>query len=234
MDSPYNARGASIHGLRYLVDTVIEYYRGSLDIREFTIFNAHSDPVSVLIAVILSQNTNDLNSTRAYRTLVERVGYPLRPEVLLSIGLNDLADMIRISGMQYVKAKTILNLVRSITSKELAELDPEELRKRLLKIPGIGYKTADVFLLMFRRYPVFPIDTHIRRILIRYGAVSPRDSYETMRKRVEKDLPKDPDYLLRAHLSLIKHGRTICRARVFKCGECPVVKYCAKVEVVSR
>ena len=183
----------------------------------------------MLIAVVLSQNTNDLNSTRAYRALIERVGYPLRPEALLSMGLDELADTIRVSGMQHVKARTILNLVRSVTVRELQELDPPELRRRLLRVPGVGYKTVDVFLLMYRRYPVFPIDTHIRRVLTRYGAISPRDGYETIRSRVEGELPRDPDYLLRAHLSTIKHGRVTCRARGPRCDACPVVGRCARV-----
>lgn len=182
----------------------------------------------MLVAVILSQNTNDANSTRAYASLIKRVGYPIRPEVILEVGLEGVADAIRVSGMQYVKARAILNLVRSVTVDELDGLEPLELRRKLLSVPGIGYKTADVFLLMYRRFPVFPIDTHIRRVLTRYGAVDPRDDYETMRSTVEAHLPRDPDYMMKAHLCLIKHGRTVCKARRPDCQRCLVSEHCAK------
>ncbi|MEM4665374.1 MAG: hypothetical protein QW271_06485 [Sulfolobales archaeon] len=177
----------------------------------------------------MSQNTNDTNSTRAYESLVRKVGCPLKPAALLKLGVDGIAEAIRVSGMQYVKAETIINLVNSISVEELVELDPAELRAKLLSVRGIGYKTADVFLLMYRKYPVFPIDTHIRRVLIRYGAVKPGDSYEHIRSVVESSLPRDPEYLVKAHLSLIKHGRTVCRARKPDCQRCPVSEYCAKV-----
>ncbi|MEM1911478.1 MAG: hypothetical protein QW780_04160 [Sulfolobales archaeon] len=176
----------------------------------------------------MSQNTSDVNSTRAYESLVGKAGYPLRPDALLKLGVSGIAEAIRVSGMQYIKAKTIINLVNSIRVKELVELDPMELRAKLLSVRGIGYKTADVFLLIYRKYPVFPIDTHIRRVLIRYGAVKPGDSYERARSVVESVLPRDPEYLVKAHLSLIKHGRTICRARKPDCQRCLVSEYCAK------
>jgi len=215
--------------LRYLFDKVVEYYWSSIDLGEFTVFNTRGDPLSVLIAVILSQNTSDTNSTRAYESLVRRAGYPIKPTALLELGVNGIADAIRVSGMQYIKAKTIVNLVNSVSVDELEKLDPKELRVKLLSVEGIGYKTADVFLLMYRKFPVFPIDTHIRRVLIRYGAANPRDSYESMRSLAEASMPRDPEYLLKAHLSLIKHGRTMCRARKPDCVRCPVSEHCAKV-----
>lgn len=214
--------------LRRLFDAVIERYWSSLDLGEFTVFNASGDPLSLLVAVVLSQNTNDANSTRAYASLIRVVGYPIRPEAILEVGLEGVADAIRVSGMQYVKAKTIVNLVRSVTVDELDRLEPQELRRRLLSVPGIGYKTADVFLLMYRRFPVFPIDTHIRRVLTRYGVVDPGDDYETVRSTVEARLPRDPDYIMKAHLCLIKHGRAVCRARRPGCRNCLVSEHCAK------
>lgn len=189
------------------------------------------DPLSVLVAVILSQNTNDVNSTRAFRSLIQKTGCPLKPEAILSMDAGKLAETIKVSGMQHTKAKTIISLVKSVSTEELEESNPLELRAKLLRVPGIGYKTADVFLLMYRRFPVFPIDTHIRRVLVRYGAVGPKDDYETIRTTVEAATPRDVDYLIRSHLSLIKHGRTTCGARKPLCDECPVSSSCAKVSV---
>ncbi|MCX8185274.1 MAG: hypothetical protein RMI56_01710 [Sulfolobales archaeon] len=214
---------------RDLFDAVIEYHWSDLELSEFTVFNTCKDPLSILIAIVLSQNTNDLNSTRAYRSIAERIGCPMKPEDILKLGVDELARAIRVSGMQNVKARTIVNLAMSISVDELSNLDPQELRDRLLSIPGIGYKTADVFLLMYRKFPVFPIDTHIRRVLSRCGIVRVRDEYEVIRKTVEEYLPRDPEYLMKAHLSLIEHGRTICRARKPKCDQCPISDKCAKI-----
>ncbi|MCS7099034.1 MAG: hypothetical protein RMH84_02160 [Sulfolobales archaeon] len=216
-------------GLRNLFDTLIEYHWSSIEMGEFTVLNACEDPLSVLVAIVLSQNTNDVNSTRAYRSLAQRVGCPMKPESILEMSVEELAEVIRVSGMHHIKARTIVNLVKSVSVEELVKLDPLELRSRLLAIRGIGYKTADVFLLMYRKFPVFPIDTHIRRVLTRYGVVRRGDSYEAIRRTVENYLPEDPDYLTRAHLSLIKHGRAVCRARKPLCEMCPVSSWCAKI-----
>jgi len=213
------------------VEPIIRFHINELKLDEFTVFSAHRDPLSVIVATILSQNTNDKNATKAYRALAEAVGTPLRPEALLALGVEGIARTIRASGMQYIKARAIVSLVSSITIQELEMLEPESLRSRLLEVPGVGYKTADVFLLMYRRYPVFPVDTHIRRILVRYGAVGSRDNYERMRLTVERDLPRDPEYLLKAHLSLIRHGRTVCKALKPRCGNCPVASTCPRVSI---
>lgn len=221
-------RGTVERDLRHLFDTVIERYWSSIDLGEFAVLRARGDPFSVLVAVVLSQNTSDVNATRAYESLVRRVGRPVRPEALLEIGVEGIAEAVRVSGMQRIKARTIVGLARSVSVRELEELDPLELRSRLLSVPGVGYKTADVFLLMYRRYPVFPMDTHIRRVLTRYGVARPGEDYEAVRRTVEALLPRDPDYLLKAHLSLIEHGRTVCKARRPRCSECPVSDGCAK------
>ncbi len=215
--------------VRHLFDTVIERYWSGIDLSEFTVLRARGDPLSVLVAVVLSQNTSDVNSTRAYESLARRTGLPMRPEVILELGVEGVAEAVRVSGMQYVKAGTIVRLAQSVNPRELEELDPPLLRTRLLSVPGVGYKTADVFLLMYRRYPVFPMDTHIRRTLVRYGIAKRGEGYEAVRLRVEAHLPRDPDYLLRAHLSLIEHGRTVCKARRPRCSECPVSEGCARV-----
>lgn len=221
----------SIGRVRQLVESVIEFHIGELKLEEFAVFNTRGDPLSVIVATILSQNTNDKNAVRAYKTLAEVVGTPLKPEALLALGVEGIARAIRVSGMHQVKARAIVNLANSVTIQELEELEPMSLRSKLLSVPGIGYKTADVFLLMYRRYPIFPIDTHIRRILVRYGVVRPGDSYERIRLTVEEELPRDPEYLMKAHLSLIRHGRTVCKALRPRCGDCPVASTCLRVAV---
>lgn len=217
--------------IRQLVESVIEYHVDKLKLEEFAIFNIQKDPLSVIVATILSQNTNDKNAIRAYKALAEVVGTPLKPGALLALGVEGIARAIRVSGMHQIKARTIINLVSSVTTQELEELEPMSLRSKLLEVPGIGYKTADVFLLMYRKYPIFPVDTHIRRVLARYGVVRPWDSYERIRLAVEGELPRDPEYLMKAHLSLIRHGRTVCKALRPRCGDCLVASTCLRVAI---
>jgi endonuclease-3 len=214
--------------VRYLCDRVIEYYWSRVNPRDFIALVAPRDPYYILIATILSQNTSDVNSSRALARLIEVVGVPVDVGRVLELGVEGLAELIRVSGLHYAKARTIIQLLRSLSREELEHDEPELLRAKLLKIPGIGYKTADVFLLMYRKYPVFPMDTHIRRVLHRYGAVDRREDYERARRRVEEELPREADYLLKAHLSLIQHGRSTCKARKPLCGTCVVNPECPK------
>ena len=214
--------------VRYLCDRAIEYYWNRMDLQDFTALRAPADPYYILIATVLSQNTSDVNSTRALANLIDIVGVPIDVGKVLEMGVERLAELIRVSGLHYAKARTIVQLLRSLSREELEYEEPESLRVKLLSVSGIGYKTADVFLLMYRKHPVFPMDTHIRRVLHRYGAVDRRESYEKARKRVEEELPREADYLLRAHLSLIQHGRSTCKARKPLCSTCIVASECPK------
>jgi endonuclease-3 len=214
--------------VRYLCDRVIEYYWSRINPQNFTALTAPRDPYYILIATILSQNTSDVNSSRALARLIEVVGVPVDVGKILELGVERLAELIRVSGLHYAKARTILQLLRSLSRDELEYDEPELLRTKLLKIPGIGYKTADVFLLMYRNHPIFPIDTHIRRVLHRYGTVDLRENYERARRRVEEELPREANYLLKAHLSLIQHGRSTCKARKPLCNTCIVNPECLK------
>jgi len=214
--------------VRYLCDRAIEYYWGRVNPEDFTVFRAPADPYYILVATVLSQNTSDVNSTRALARLIEVVGIPIDVGKVLEMGVEKLAELIRVSGLHYAKARTIVQLLRFLSREELEHEEPELLRAKLLKVPGIGYKTVDVFLLMYRRYPVFPMDTHIRRVLHRYGVVDRRESYEKARRLVEEELPREADYLLKAHLSLIQHGRSTCKARKPLCGTCIVTLECSK------
>ncbi len=215
---------------------VLEKYYGSINSKEFLAYDAvmkKMHPFGVLVSIILTQNTSDKNALAALANLINRLGPELLPHYFMRVSNEELEELIKPSGMYRVKVRVIRELLKLIIKNPnvLTESNPEDLRRILLSIKGIGPKTADVFLLMFRGYPTFPIDTHIRRVLHRLGFVDKSESYESIRRKVMELIPKDK-YLL-AHLLIITHGRRICKARKPKCSECPIKHLCQRIGVTG-
>jgi endonuclease-3 len=183
-------------------------------------------PFAILAGIILSQNTNDRNSIRAYMELRRRIG--VTPEAILSASEEEIAEAIRVAGLARQKARTLREAARRILEAGgehvLLESDWRELRSFLLSIPGVGKKTADVFLALVRRAPVFAVDTHAARIAKRWGLVEQDAGYDEISKALLEFFK--PYRSEEAHRLLIALGRTYCKARNPKCGECPLASYC--------
>jgi len=184
-----------------------------------------SGPFSVLVGVILSQNTSDRNSIEAFNTLRERVGVGLGD--ILRASVEEIEDSIRRAGLWRQKARTIKRAADAIArmggEDYLLREDPGRLREFLLSIEGIGYKTADVFLSVVRKAPYFAVDTHAMRIALRWGLISRRSYEEASRALLEFFGPERAE---EAHRLLIALGRRYCRARKPLCSVCPVNAYC--------
>lgn len=184
-----------------------------------------------IIAVMLSQNTNDRNAWRAYENLKKSLG-TITPERIESIDLEDIAMSIKIAGMYRNRALRIKELARIFKLEDidrcirdnLSRGNIEEARKRLLEIPGVGYKTADVVLLMYYGVPIFPVDTHIKRITTRMGFIRKRD-YDSISRFWANNT--SPGNYLQLHLLLITHGRETCKARDPKCMHCVLRDLCS-------
>ncbi|RLG58851.1 endonuclease III [Candidatus Geothermarchaeota archaeon] len=189
------------------------------------------DLFEILIATILSQNTNDKNSIEAYKSLERRVG--IEPYKIVETDLNLIIDAIKPAGLYNSKARTIINVARYIIQhldgdlSNLKKLGFEEARKILLDIDGIGYKTADI-LLLHLNFPAFPVDTHIKRVSKRLGLVDADADYEDISMLWRKSLKHD-EYL-DAHIRLIAFGRKYCKARKPLCNICPLRDICKYVE----
>ncbi|MET1101455.1 MAG: endonuclease III [Pyrodictiaceae archaeon] len=183
-------------------------------------------PFAVLVSIILSQNTNDKNSIRAYKQLREMIG--VSPEELLKAPLEKIMEAIRPAGLARQKARTIKETARRIIEaggeKILLEMPWEELRVFLLSIPGIGKKTADVFLSLVRKAPVFAVDTHAARIARRWRLVGEKASYDEVSKALLEFF--GPELSEKAHRLLIALGRRYCRARRPRCTSCPLRDIC--------
>ena len=183
-------------------------------------------PFAVLAGIILSQNTSDRNSIRAYLSLRERVG--VTPEAILSASEEELIDAIRPAGLVRQKARALREAARRILEaggeRILLEMPWQKLREFLLSIPGVGKKTADVFLQLVRGAPVFAVDTHAARIARRWGLVGERAGYDEISRALLEFF--GPGRSEEAHRLLIALGRQYCRARSPRCDVCPLRGVC--------
>ncbi len=138
-------------------------------------------PFDVLIATILSQNTTDKNSHRAFASLYSKYDTPVK---LAKAPEKEIAELIRIGGLHEQKAKLIKTVAQLVideyggTLDFVCDADPEAARKELLSIKGIGPKTADCVLLFSCGRDVIPVDTHVFRITKRLGIVPESASHE--------------------------------------------------------
>ena len=186
------------------------------------------DPVDLLVMTILSQNTSDTNSLRAFAHLKSAF---CDYEELLAASDEAVADSIRAGGLAEIKARRIKEaLVRikhdagAISLSFLADMDKEVAMQYLLSLSGVGPKTASVVLLFAFSMPFLPVDTHVYRLSRRLGLVGEYVRPEKAQPILERLVPKDK--YLSLHLNLITHGRLICRARGPRHEECALRNCC--------
>lgn len=187
------------------------------------------EPVDELIWTILSANTNDANSGRAFRQLKATFGDDW--EAVRVAPLEQIKQAIRTAGMYNQKAPRIVETLTRIKEQEgdykldhLATMAVSEALAYLTALPGVGHKTASIVLLFCFNRGSFPVDTHIQRISQRLGLSGRRDSPEKIKGIWERLLPPESYYPL--HLNLIRHGREICGALKPKCEICPLQGVC--------
>jgi len=192
----------------------------------FTTLEAGEDIFRKAVATILSQNTNDRNSIEAFKELDSSI--EITPENMVDIGLEELAEKIRLSGLYIQKARGIKELAQKVEEElggdlsQLSSWETEKARNWLLSIKGIGRKTADI-ILMHLGHPTFPVDTHIARVTCRIGLAESRNYEEVARVWLEG---LDPEEYFKTHLLLIAFGREICVSRRPRCGKCPINQVC--------
>ncbi len=193
------------------------------------------DPVRLLISTILSQNTNDTNRDRAFESLLAEFG---DLDAVQAASAADVADAIRVGGLQQQKARSIIHALRRIAREQgrlsldfLGDLPVSEAMAWLLSIHGVGEKTAGIVLLFGFGKPYFPVDTHIRRVATRLGWIDPGGN---VHRKMNDQLPDDPALLQALHLLLIQLGRRLCHPKNPECGECPLAERCAYVRASQR
>ncbi|MCH8008251.1 MAG: endonuclease III [Chloroflexi bacterium] len=190
------------------------------------------DPIAELVLTLLSQNTSDSNSGRAFiRLLNEFPDY----ESLLDADVKKIEQAIQPGGLAPTKAPRMQAMLREVWSRRgsfdltfLQEMPLEEARAWLRSLPGVGPKTAACVLLFSLGMPALPVDTHVHRVAIRLGLIPEKSTPEQAFELLEPMLK--PDEVYPFHIQLIKHGRRTCSARKPKCGECPLAAGCPSAE----
>jgi endonuclease-3 len=189
---------------------------------------AKRNPFETLIVTIISQNTADRNTARAFERLSKR--FEIKPEALAKAETSQIEEALRVGGLYRNKAKTIKTISRIILEQFHGSVQPilslpfEEARKTLMALPGVGPKTADVVLLFSAKQSTIPVDTHVNRVAKRLGFAPVNGDYDAVRMSLQS-LYNPRDYLA-VHVLLIKHGRRCCKARRPLCEQCSVNMHC--------
>lgn len=187
-----------------------------------------NDPFKTLVVTIISQNTADRNTQRAFENLSTQ--FEVTPQALSKAQRSAIEACLHVGGLYKSKAKTIQAVSKTILEKFYGSLKPilslplEEARKTLMELPGVGPKTADVVLLFAANQHTIPVDTHVNRVSKRLGLAPANGGYEEVRLSLQSLF--DPKDYLAVHLLLIAHGRRYCKARQPLCPQCPVRVYC--------
>jgi endonuclease-3 len=185
-------------------------------------------PFQALIVTIISQNTANKNTAKAFENLSKQL--QITPEALANAEKTKIEECLKVAGLYRNKAKTIKQVSKIITKDfhgdltQVLSMPFEEARKTLLQLPGVGPKTADVVLLFCAEKPTIPVDTHVNRVSKRLGLAPKNGDYEAIRKSLQKLY--DPKDYLSLHILLILLGRTYCKARNPLCRQCPVNMLC--------
>jgi endonuclease-3 len=174
----------------------------------------HSDPFTLLVAVLLSAQTTDKKVNEVTPELF-RIGPD--PTTMAKQSVADILETIRVLGLAPTKAKNVKRLSELLVERHAGQV-PNTFAE-LEALPGVGHKTASVVMSQAFGVPAFPVDTHIHRLAARWGL-----SNDTTVERTEKDLkalfPESEWNAL--HLRIIFFGREHCPARFHDLSACPI------------
>ena len=186
----------------------------------------HDSPFQLLAAVMLSAQCRD---ERVNQVTQELFGAAPTAEAMAELPVEEIARMIRTCGLFDAKSRTLAAAAKMIVEEFGGEV-PRTMEE-LTRLPGIGRKSANVILGNAFGIPGFPVDTHVRRLLNRIGAVNDDDPERIERAACAKIAPEK--WCNFSHL-LITHGRQVCHARSPQCAECVLAGICAQRGVKSK
>lgn len=192
------------------------------------VWRPHHDPLAELVLTILSQNTSDTNSGRAFMRLVQR--FP-NWRALMEAPISDIEREIAVGGLAKQKAPRIKSSLEAVWAARgsfdldfLNEMQLDEAKAWLRELKGVGPKTAACVLMFSFGRPALPVDTHVHRLAQRLGLVPDSATPEKAHDLLESVLP--PEIVFPFHILLIKHGRRLCRAQRPLCEQCPLLDGC--------
>jgi endonuclease-3 len=208
-------------GIERIIDLLVGEY-GERDWRP------DDGPVDVLVQTILSQNTSDTNSRRAFKSL--QASFPSWEDVTAA-DVNQITDAIKGGGLGDVKARYIKQALGEIQRRRgrleldfLNGLPLDQARDWLTQLPGVGTKTANCVFLFSLGRPALPVDTHVHRVAMRLGLIDAGTTVEKAHRLLESLVPAEKVYLF--HVLMIEHGRRVCKAQRPRCPECVLREHC--------
>lgn len=212
-------RARRVAGTLYTVDEITEIFRRfSVQRPEPKGELEHVNAFTLLVAVVLSAQATDAGVNKATRGLF---AIAETPQKMLALGEEKVAEHIRTIGLWRNKAKNVILLSEALIRDHGGEVPGD--RDELVKLPGVGRKTANVVLNMAFGQPTMAVDTHILRIGNRIG-LAPGKTPEQVEAILVRVIPSE--FMLHAHHWLILHGRYTCKARKPECEKCVIADIC--------
>jgi endonuclease III len=178
----------------------------------------HVNPFTLVVAVALSAQATDVGVNRATRKLFQIAD---TPEKMLALGEEGVIEHIKTIGLYRNKAKNVIALCRLLIDEFGSEVP--KTREELMRLPGVGRKTANVVMSMAFGIPTMAVDTHVFRIANRIK-MAPGTTPDSVEENLVRVIPKQ--YLFHAHHWLILHGRYTCKARRPECETCVIADLC--------
>ena len=179
----------------------------------------YTNAYTLLVAVVLSAQATDVGVNRATAALFKQVATPAQ---MLKLGIDGLKAHIKTIGLYNAKAENVIKLSQILIDEHGGQV-PQTMEE-LVKLPGVGRKTANVVLNIFFGQHTIAVDTHVFRVSNRTG-LAPGKTVDEVEKKLLKAVPAK--YLRHAHHWLILHGRYTCKARQPLCAQCVVRDLCA-------
>lgn len=179
----------------------------------------HTDPYTLLIAVLLSAQCTDKKVNEVTPALFARAA---TPAAMAEVPISEILDLIRQLGLAPTKAKNIQALSETLVAEHAGQV-PESFAA-LEALPGVGHKTASVVMAQAFGHPAFPVDTHIHRLAARWGLSKAANVIQTERDLKALFDPRDWNWL---HLAIIFFGREYCPARHHDLETCPICSWAA-------
>jgi endonuclease III len=193
----------------------------------------HGDATAELVLTLLSQNTADYNSGKAFARLLQRFA---DWQSIIDAPVEEVIDAIRPGGLAPTKAPRLQAMLSEVKQRTggfdlsfLADLPVEAAREWLRTLPAVGPKTAACVLLFGLGMPGLPVDTHVFRVSVRLGLVSEKLGPEKAQTYLEALVPPADHFGF--HILLIRHGRHLCTARAPDCPRCPLRDACPAASV---
>ncbi len=204
-----------------LFSKLADYYeKCSAQVKKFEEISAET-PLQILISAMLSARTNDITTTKVVENW-----HITKLDELQGLSVGDIEKLIYPVGFYKQKAVHLSEWYGIISEKFSGSLPAD--RDKIMSLPGVGLKTANLFLNRACKLPYICVDIHVHRICARIGLTSGKTPAKT-EKELTEILPEK--FISNANRYFVALGQTLCKATVVDCDSCPIAEFCSKMGV---